>query len=312
MHGNRYRLISMSQFNFHSVIVDQPDLFLSANRFKKYLGIRPESLSETEHEELSQYMQKRYSGKVDIFKQLSFFSDGDDEAISKLKIDSSKRNIFLFSNIYWDIGLSDYGGLFPDVITWVLNTIDILRDKNNVHLYIKPHPGEIFDSAKSLKGIKQIIQEKYPELPANISIIDPELKIKTYDLFRYIDLGVIFTGTLGLEMMLSGISVIATGQTPYKDLDLAIDPNNVKEYEDALLGNIRTRNIDQVLLNKFTYFYFLKTLIPWKLTKQAYSDNFKGYSFDSLDDLMPGKDKYLDHICNCILDPENTIIESWE
>jgi hypothetical protein len=311
-YGNRYHLISMSQFNFHRVIVNQPDLFLSANRFNKFSEINPGPLNEIESSELNQYIQNRFSGKVDIFKQLSFFSDGDNPAISTLDIDSEKRNIFLFSNIYWDIGLSDYGNLFPDVITWVLQTIDILRDKKNVHLYIKPHPGEIFDSAKSLKGIRQIIEESYPELPQNISIIDPELKIKTYELFSYIDMGVIFTGTLGLEMMLSGISVIATGQTPFKDLDLAIDPKNMQEYQNALLGESSPKIIDQNILNKFAHFYFLKTLLPWTLTKRAYADNFKGFSIETLDDLLPGNDKYLDHLCNCIADPDNTVIENWD
>ena len=45
---------------------------------------------------------------------------------------------------------------------------------------------------------------------------------------------------------------------------------------------------------------------------QSYNNiNFERYNFDSLDELLPGVDNYLDHLCNCILDPENTVVEGW-
>ena len=53
-------------------------------------------------------------------------------------------------------------------------------------------------------------------------------------------------------------------------------------------------------------------MIPFNLTKQVYADNFDGFMIKSLDDLILGKNKYLDHLCNCILDSKNTIIEGWE
>ena len=61
----------------------------------------------------------------------------------------------------------------------------------------------------------------------------------------------------------------------------------------------------------FAYFYFIKIMIPWRLTKQAYADKFDGFNIDSLKDLEPGRDPYLDHLCNCFLDPENTVVEGW-
>ena len=41
------------------------------------------------------------------------------------------------------------------------------------------------------------------------------MKIKPYDLFPYIDLGIIYSGTLGLEMALSNVPVVSVGCTPY-------------------------------------------------------------------------------------------------
>jgi hypothetical protein len=124
--------------------------------------------------------------------------------------------------------------------------------------------------------------------------------------------GVIFTGTLGLEMMLAGISVISTGRTTHQGLGLAMEPENIEAYRAALLGEIKSAAIDRNQLELFAYFYFIRTLIPWRLTRQAWGNaNFDGFQMDSLDDLLPGREPYLDHLCNCIVNPEDIIPEAW-
>ncbi len=312
--GDRYRQISLTQFDLKAVQVDSFNLYSNTKRFCQYVESRNFSaLTPLENDQLNSFIGDRLSGTSGIFKLLSFFSDNNEQIDlkTKLKINLAKRNIFLFSNIYWDIGLSDCAALFPDVITLVLETIEICMTDDNCHLYIKPHPGEVFDTSSSLKGMSQIIRDKYPVLPKNLTIIRPEWKIRTYDLFQFIDVGVIFNGTVGLEMMLSGIPVISTGKTTHMGLGLAVEPKNKEQYRDSLFGISEFPEIDQEQLKLFAYFYFIRTLIPWTLTKQAYADDFNGFTFDSLDDLKPGKNPYLDHLCNCILDSATTIPEAW-
>ena len=45
------------------------------------------------------------------------------------------------------------------------------------------------------------------------------------------------------------------------------------------------------------------------MTKKTYGENFKGFAFNSLEDILPSKDKYLDHICECIMDKKNKILK---
>ena len=160
-------------------------------------------------------------------------------------------------------------------------------------------------------GILDIINKHYPKLPKNITIINTDWDIKTYDLFPYIDLGVIFNGTIGLEMMLADIPVVSTGLTTHQGLGFAMEPETVEHYKSILLGNQPPLIAERKQVELFAYFYFIKTMIPWTLTKQAYADNFDGFTINSLDDLKSGKDPYLDHLCNCILDAENTVPEAW-
>ena len=78
-----------------------------------------------------------------------------------------------------------------------------------------------------------------------------------------------------------------------------------------LLSKNNNITVDKEKLELFAYYYFIKTLIPFNLAKKYYGFNLESidYNINSVDDLDQGKDKYLDHICECILN--NKIIEAW-
>ena len=309
--GAKLFSMTITPFDYHGIVINIMEFYMSSNRFLRYLEYRGNNrLTKDEKESLTQIIDARFKGQISIFKDLGCFeSNHDVEKI--LKINRSKKNIFLFPSVYWDLGMSESGQLFNDVISWVLKTIDIVKDHDDIHLYIKPHPAEKYDSTPSLKGIEDYIFEAYPVLPENIRIILPEYKIKPYDLFPYIDLGLVYNGTLGLEMMLQNIPIVITGKAPYGRLGLAQEPQTIEEYDKILFGEVDTILPDRGDLELFAYFYLIRTNIPWNLTERAYADNFKGYTFNSLEDILPGKNKYLDHICNCILNSQNTVIEGW-
>ena len=120
-----------------------------------------------------------------------------------------------------------------------------------------------------------------------------------------------YNGTLGLEMMLSDIPVVTTAKSPYQGLKFSLEPDTIEEYKKVLIDRNQPIPPDKKQLELFAYFYFIKTMVPFGLTKQVYADDFNGFTIKSLEDLLPGNDKYLDHLCNCILDSKNTIIEGW-
>ena len=69
-----------------------------------------------------------------------------------------------------------------------------------------------------------------------------------------------------------------------------------------LKGKISIDSPKMQELRRFAYFYFIKTCIPWEISDKLYGGLFKGFNIDYIDDLMPGKNKILDHICKCIID----------
>ena len=303
--------LQMSVFNYNAVLLNQMDLYYSTKRYKDYLGCRyNKNLTISEKEKLYNFINKRKNGESNIFINEKYYKKNT-HLEENLKLDKKRNNIFLFSNIFWDVGLSDTGRLYNDVIDWVLDTIEIVSKIENTHLYIKIHPAEVYDSSNSIKGVRDFIFEKYPILPKHITLITPEMKINPSELFSYVDVAVLFNGTLGLEALFENIPVITAGKAPYSNLNLVNEPINKIEYKNMLNGSIKLIIPKKNDYELFAYFYFIKCLIPWNLTKSVYADGFKGFNFNSLEDIMPNKNQYLDHLCNCVLEPESNIVENW-
>ncbi len=309
--GIKFNTINYSQWDYNSVRFNLLDYYNSNNRYNNYLKyLNRKKLLSNEKKELYNILNKRFSGSLSIYKDGEWFINNK-KLIKSLKIDPKKRNILLPSNVHWDKGLNEMSGLFDNVIDWVIKTIEIVKNNENIHLYIKPHPAEKISGGESSKGISDIINENFNKIPKNVTIIPIENKISPYKLFPLIDVGVLFSGTLGIEMMLNKIPLIVTGSAPYSDIGLVNKPNSINDYTKLLFGEVKIHKPKMSDIEMFSYFLFKKTLIPWNLTKKAYGDNFEGYSINHLNELEEGQNKYLDHLCDCILN-ENKVPESWK
>ncbi len=306
----KYNMITTSEFHYYKKIFNWYELNKSERFFRWVQSRNSEKLSRTEEHELNSFLAKRKSGESDVFVEFDYFGEENNRE-KLLQINKNKKNFFLFSSIYWDVGLNELNTIYDGMIEWVLDSIEALKDQKNSHLFIKTHPGEYYTTSKSLKTVQEFIKNKYPQLPDNVTIISPEMKIKPYELFESIDIGLVYNGTIGIEMLQHNIPVINSGVAPYMMLDSVTSPKSISGYHALLKGEEKINQVNQKEIQLFSYFYFIKTLIPWTLTKKARDNNFKKYSFDTLDDIMPGNDRYLDHICDCIFNNEDVIPEAW-
>ena len=110
------------------------------------------------------------------------------------------------------------------------------------------------------------------------------------------DLGVIFSGTLGLEILNQNIPVISTGIPPYQDLQFGLQPQNPSEYRDMILrGQFDPREIEAIRL--FSYFYFIHENVRWPFTNRAFGGRFNGYSFDDFDRFLAKNVDDVEHLC---------------
>lgn len=311
LNGNRLFSLSLTQFDIHGITLNYHDLYPAKERYLIFKQKRNSKyLFDEEKKLLSNFMNKRLKNKSDIFVKDKYFDDKNE--INKfLKIEQNQKNIFLFSNVFWDIGVSECGNVYDNVINWILDSINYVKDKNQINLYIKPHPAEISEGTQSLSGIENIIKSKLIKIPKNVFFIKPEWRLNTYELFKFIDIGLIFNGTIGLEMLFNDIPVISVGKTPSFELNLMYEPTSKKEYYELLNSNLSTFH-DKQDLDLFMFFYFIKCSYPWVFTKKAY-----GYATDDLlneintDDKNNKKSYYVNYLLDYI-ENKNIYIDNWK
>lgn len=311
--GVPYHLVTMAPYDMRAVMVNYEDFYAGTKRFTRWRASREaEFLTDAEDTALEAFLAERFTVGGGFEQKWGWFSGGQADTASIARRSEGTRNVFLFANLAWDVGINYEGTLFQDVTSWVLGTVAIVAHQPGVHLYVKTHPEESYGSARTGRGIADAIKAAYPVMPANVTIIPPELKIRPYDLFPLIDAGVVYNGTIGLEMLLKEIFVVTAGAAPYGGNGLSHEPTDHHSYAEAVLGRTEPVRPDMRLVRLFAYFYFIKSQIPWRLTRQVYFDDFQGFTFASLDDLMPGRDPYLDHLCNALLSPDDTVVEAWD
>lgn len=300
-------IYGIDHYTFDGIAFDRDNSF--NEYFKK---VRNESyLNNEEEQELFDFIKLRMSGKNGDTSYYDAFKTTDDigELINKIKFDNFEKNYALFANLPWDASLFDSHTVFKDVYEWVKETIDFFREKKSLQLIIKVHPAERVRNSKYT--VSDFIKAHYNYLPSNIKILEPDTKIKAYDLFKYIDAGIVYNGTVGMELALNKIPVITCGRAHYSGKGFTIDIRNKEMYREVLIN--LNYNFDEKKYNLakvYSYFYFIKSSLPYNLLKFS-GDSWAetDMNIESLNDLLPGKNKYLDNICDSIIN--NKMIQEY-
>lgn len=122
--------------------------------------------------------------------------------------------------------------IFSESMTvWLERTIEYFTDRPDIQFVIRVHPGEQIGWGPS---VFDILSEKFPELPKNIHLLPAGAEVNTYDLVNTADVGLVFTTTVGMEMAMSGLPVIVTGQTHYRNKGFTLDAKSWDSYFDIL------------------------------------------------------------------------------
>jgi hypothetical protein len=153
---------------------------------------------------------------------------------------------------------------------WLQSTIRTFASRPDAQLVVRVHPGERYTKGPS---VADVIQQTIPELPENIRIVAASDPLNTYDLIEIADLGLVYTTTVGMEMAMSGVPVIVSGQTHYRGKGFTLDPDSWDEYA-ALLGQVSTQtgparlDRSQVQLAwqyAYRFFFDYPLAFPWHL-----------------------------------------------
>jgi hypothetical protein len=259
--------------------------------------------------EIVDYLKSRWTGSRDWISYAENIS-GSKDLVGNLGVDSSKPCIGLLTNIVWDAQVNYRSNAFPNMVDWVLQTIDYFAKRPDLQLLIRVHPAEIRHGMKSRQPILSEIQRMFPELPRNVFIIPPESSISTYAVMMRCDSVLIWATKTGLELAAMGIPIVVAGEAWVRNKGFTKDASSVGDYLRILDALPVGQRLDPEMTQrarKYAYHFFFRRMIPLGFLQPSKQHIFYDLKINGLDDLMPGRSVGLDVICNGIMNGDEFI-----
>lgn len=214
-------------------------------------------------------VQRHHLSKV-LDQRMKANNNYEEESL-KRKIKNKKAKDFIvvgiFPNVLPDAALVEYDHLFKNVLSWLLQTLDVLIGKKNILIVIRIHPHE-HKNWKLTRDTASYL-EKYSQC-RDIILIDSHNNISSYSFLPLLDLAIVYTGTLALEASYIGVPVLMGGVNAYSNIlnpDVSSDLNywerldslctcqnkiSCRTIEDKVLSMLYNEYIDHEFLTEWT------------------------------------------------------------
>ncbi len=233
------------------------------------------SLSHSERRELLDYLASRRDNSRDRTR-FNFVPEKPCEVVrDELGIPQDALCFGLFTNLLWDAATVSRDICFGNQVKWVIATIEYFATKPDNYLIVRPHPAE------ELRGTRQavidIVREAFPHLPPNVRLVGREPAFNAYSIFNAVDVGIVYTSTVGLEMSLLGKPVIVVADTHYRGKGFTFDPKNRSEYFELIDSFTSAQRISDEQLaeaERYAHMDFLRHHIRLPLFEEDPQENF--------------------------------------
>lgn len=269
---------------------------------------RARDLSAQEEEELLRYLAARRLGKGDwtwVTPEAALRPQMQerDRLVAELGLDLQRPVFGLLTNVLWDAQLYYEGHAFPGMLDWLWATIDVFADRPDWQLVIRVHPHEIKQGNR--QPVVPEIERRYPQLPANVTVVPPDHEFNTYGLMDLCDTVLLYGTKTGVELAPFGQRVVICGDAWARGKGFTFDVHRREDYLPLLERLARNKNgqlEDARVLDarKYAYHYFFRRMIP--LSSLDAATEALAYRFTSIEQLLPGCDRGLDVICAGILE----------
>ncbi len=268
------------------------------------------TVSSNQRMRLTDYLDKRYCHKNSFdMKKLSDYSGVQKNIRKKYGFNKKKPIWGIFCHINWD-SVSDYSPMaYTTFNDWIIDTIREIITIDKIQWLVKIHPAESWDNPDS--GIQQLIEKNFPQLPDHIHIIRFDEEINPLDFYNLIDGGVTVYGTPGLELAFQGKPVILAGEAHYGCKGFTYDGLSQESYKQLLRQAVSFKPLDKDQLDlaqRYAYSYFIQRQIPIPVVKNPNSTWWE-FQFNKRELLLPGKDPFMDFVCEKIISGEDFIMD---
>jgi hypothetical protein len=254
--------------------------------------------------ELTEYLSRRQYGTEDWI----WFNDNPvaevDGALEGMGVRPTVPLIGMLTSVMWDAALHYPSNAFKNQLEWVFSTIDYFRTRPDLQLLIRIHPAEIQGGLPSRQRVLDEIRSRYSDLPGNVFVVPPESRLSTYALMDKCNAVVIYNTKTGIELAATGMPVIVAGEAWIRNKGFATDVSNREDYLrvlDRLPLAGRMSDEDTLRAKKYAYHFFFRRMIPLEFMEPTNGNPPFRIGIHSIEELLPGRSRGLDLICNGIL-----------
>jgi hypothetical protein len=261
------------------------------------------TLSDDAEAELTTYLQSRRHGTKDWIS----YSQPDtrlDAVTQALGIDWTRPCIGLLTNVLWDAQVNYTSRAFPNMLAWLVQTIEYFRRRPDLQLIVRVHPAELHGVVASRQRAVDEIRAHFPVIPPNVFVIGPEDRANTYAIMERCDTVLIYATTAGVELAPTGVPIVVAGEAWIRNKGITIDVSSPEEYLQVLdtlpLGAERDEaRIARARL--YAYHYYSRCMIPLEAVRPSEEHGPFVLDLQDIGQLAPQQSVGLDVICDGIL-----------
>lgn len=233
----------------------------------------------------------------------------DEQAIrEELGLDE-RPIVSLFTNVLWDAQLYYRFSVFPNMLEWLFETIRYYETRPDLQLVLRLHPAEAPGGLPTNQPLLPELERAFPKLPKNVKLVRPESKVSSYVLGAMSSAALVYGARVGVELVILGVPVVVAGEAFMRDKGFTLDPKTRDEYFELLGRSANLRPVaedSRDLARKWYYYYFFRLMMPFPFygtERNDLGESITRLTFQSLDELLPGRSPVLDRICRGIADP---------
>ncbi len=281
---------------------DRPTDYNDAESWAQY---RDRPLTREENQQLDKYLVERSAGRMSVINYWPEKIENRDLIYQMLGMDQAKRTAVLFPNITWDSAVFEQDIAFDGMFDWLDRTIEYFLKHPEFQLVIRAHPAERILPGSTRESVAGYIEKRFPVLPKHIIVVPSESKVSSYTLMDLSHCGLSYASTTAIELGIRGLPVLVAGRVHYREKGFTVDVEDASAYADQL-DDVMTaldplvREQIREMARRYAYFVFFRTSMPFH-TVHCGEREHPVLTYETVSDLLPGRDRSLDIICSGVI-----------
>jgi hypothetical protein len=252
-------------------------------------------LTPAQNARLDAYLEQRFQGDFSM-AGIRFWPEikGLDAAFLK-KLAGFRQMVPVFTNVIFDTSQGHANVLFEDMFVWLDQLLEIIRQQPETFFVIRAHPDEGRIGKASRETVSDWFRKSGANLLPNISFIDANEYISSYELVQRSHFVMVYNSMIGLEASILGSAVLSGGKVRYhtNGCRTIFMPGSTPAYFSQIERWLSTAEVEvppdlQRNARRFLYYQVFMSSLPFDRYLQAEGDpGFVSFRNFTWEDLLP-------------------------